>query len=255
MMDWNDVLQLPTQALAGDRAIPKTQLVAQGGLTKTEEKKLKNVQALTFFASLSKANTYMLPVKDDTYDIEAIIVLRCVLRSSSGFSELEDVLHKAFPNPTMLLFEAPDNRVGVSVAIKRKSRAERGATVVENAQGTGLVDYESDLYAPFFDGLDFNSLPQTDLLSFVSSLATRCMLSRAAKALGFYPKCKEASAETLVGQVKELQSLQYEVAALERARRDKGITFAESTKIRMELNDKKQQRDQVAEEIREICHG
>lgn len=254
MMDWNNVLLLPAQTLAGDRVIPKTQLVAQGGLTKTEEKKLKNVQALTFFASLSKANTYMLPVKDDTYDIEAIIVLRCVLRNSSGFTELEDVLHKAFPNPTILLFEAPDNRVGVSIAIKRKSRAERGATVVENVQGTGLVDYESNSYAPFFGGLNFNSLPQADLLSFVSSLATRCMLSRAGKALGFYPKCKEASAETLVGRVKKLQSLQYEVAVLERTRKDKEITFAESTKIRMELNDKKQQRDQVVEEIRNLCH-
>lgn len=253
-MDWNNVLQLPTQTLAGDRAIPKTQLVAQGGLTKTEEKRLKNIAALTFFASLSKANTYMLPVKDDKYDIEAIIVLHCVLRTSSGFTELEDVLHKVFPNPTMLLFEAPDNRVGVSVAIKRKSRAEHGATVVESVQGTGLVDYGSKLYAAFFDGLNFNSLPQENLLSFASSLTTRCMLSRAVKALGFFPKCKEASAETLIGQVKKLQSLQYEVAALERVRRDKEITFAESTKIRMDLNDKKQQRDQVAEEIRNLCH-
>ena len=80
------------------------------------------------------------------------------------------------------------------------------------------------------------------------------MLSRVVKTLGFYPECKEASAETLVGQVKKLQSLQYEVAALERVRKDKETTFAESTKIRMELNDKKQQRDQVAEEIRNLCH-
>lgn len=254
MIDWNSILKLPPATLASDRAIPKTQLVAQGGLTKTEEKKLKDIDALTFYASLSKANTYMLPVKDNEHDIEAIIVLRCVLRTTASPIELGDVLHKIFPNPTMILFEAPDGRAGISVAIKRKSLAEYGAVVVESIQNTGFIEPAEAAYIPFLEDLSYNALPQEDLLTFINALATRCMLARTIRTLGFYPKCNEAQAETLVGQVKKLQSLQSEVNDLQKARRDKDITFAESTKIRLELNKKKQQRDQVAEEIRNLSN-
>lgn len=253
-IDWNSILNLPSATLAGDRPIPKTQLVSQGGLTKNDEKKLKDMESLTFFASLSKANTYMPPVKDETYDIEAIVVLRCALRGMSSPTELGDILHKVFPNPMILLFEASNENMGISASIKRKSLAEHGAVVVENTQGAGLFDKSDGRYQPLLSRVSFDSLPQVNLLEFITALANRLMLSKAIPVLGFYPVCKEALAETLIGQVKKLQSLQSEVAHFEELRRSKDITLAQSTKIRMELNDKKKQRGLLAEEIRNLCN-
>lgn len=254
-MDWNSILNLPNVTLAGDRPIPKTQLVSQDGLTKSDEKKLKDMESLTFFASLSKANTYMPSIKDEEHDIEAIIVLRCVLRGMSSPTELGDILHKVFPNPTILLFEAPNENVGISASIKRKSLAEHGAVVVENTQGTGLFDIADERYQPLLSRVSFDSLPQANLLEFMVALANRLMLSKAIPVLRFYPVCKEALTETLIGQVKDLQSLQLEIGRLEELRRGKDIMFAESTKIRMKVNEQKKQRECVVNDIREICNG
>lgn len=254
-IDWNAIPNLPNATLAGDRPIPKTQLVAQGELTKNEEKRLKDMKSLTFFASLSKANTYMPPAKDDQHDIEAIIVLRCALRGISSATKLGDILHKVFPNPTILLFEAPNESVGISASIKRKSLAEYGAVVVENTQETGLFDTSDKRYQPLLSSVPFDSLPQANLLEFMVALVNRLMLSKAIPVLGTYPVCKEALVETLIGQVKDLQSLQFEIGRLEELRRSKDATLAESTKIRMKLNDRKMQRDLLAEEIRNLCNG
>lgn len=49
-IDWNGILRLPEAALAGCRRIPKTVLVKQAMLTKTEQKRLDKVARLEHFA-------------------------------------------------------------------------------------------------------------------------------------------------------------------------------------------------------------
>lgn len=51
-VDWNGILRLPDAALAGCRRIPKTVLVKQAMLTKTEQKRLDKVARLEHFATV-----------------------------------------------------------------------------------------------------------------------------------------------------------------------------------------------------------
>lgn len=51
-IDWNGILRLPEAALAGCRRIPKTVLVKQAMLTKTEQKRLDKVARLEHFATV-----------------------------------------------------------------------------------------------------------------------------------------------------------------------------------------------------------
>lgn len=254
MMGWNDILKLPASTLAGERSIYKTQVVTQGNLTKTEEKKLAGVAKLTLFASLQKSNTYMLPVKNDDYDIEAIIVLHCELKSGAHPSEIAALLHKVFPNPTVILFDDTAGRMGISAAIKRKSRAEHGAVVVETVQGSGLFRPESSGYDAFLAQLSYDQLPQTDLLGYMDALSNRVMLSKTIPTLGFYPRCKEAAAETFSVLVKQLESLKSRIGVLQTQRKDKETTLAESTKIRMQIKQEQQLLDQISKQVKELCH-
>ena len=56
-MRWNDIFQLPDAALAGDKRVPKTMLVAQAALTKHEQKTLDKMRRLEHFATATKATT------------------------------------------------------------------------------------------------------------------------------------------------------------------------------------------------------
>lgn len=60
-MEWEKMLGLPAATLAGNRRIPKTQLVAQGRYTKREEKLLAAAESLTHVATFQKSNTPCCP--------------------------------------------------------------------------------------------------------------------------------------------------------------------------------------------------
>ena len=91
--DWNDVFCLPDAALAGDRRIPKTVLTRQAQLTKTEQKVLDRVAALTHFATVQKSTTRIAPVQDDEHDIQSVLILRCELSRGAAYAEVARLVH------------------------------------------------------------------------------------------------------------------------------------------------------------------
>lgn len=139
-VDWNGILRLPDAALAGDRRIPKTVLVKQAMLTKTEQKRLDKVARLEHFATVQKSTTRIPPYEDDDYNVQSVVFLRCEMTvGTMAVAEVAELVHKCFPNPTVLLIEA-GGCVCVSVALTRKSQAEQGATVVDRTEATGAFD-------------------------------------------------------------------------------------------------------------------
>lgn len=253
-MEWEKMLGLPAATLAGNRRIPKTQLVAQGRYTKREEKLLAAAESLTHVATLQKSNTPMLPVSDEEHDVAAILYLRCVMKRRSGTAELAELLHRTFPNPTVLLFEA-EGACGVSVALKRKSLAEHGAVVVEQIAGTGWFDPDDVAYGSYLEAVAYSALPQATLLEFVRTLVRRTLAAKCIGALGFYPAVGEGAVDELMAQVRRMSELQTQIEGLQVRRRSRETSLADSTKLRVEIKKLEKERSAVAEGIKELCDG
>ena len=254
-MEWNDILKLPASALAGDKRVPKTQIVKQGGLTKAQASLLDTIAPVRFYASLQRSNSYMQPVKNDTYDIQSIIFLACKL-SGSGASAVARILHDAFPNPTVLLFESIDgSKIAISSCIRRKSLAERGSFVTEQVYSSGAFDVKDGLYAPYLAKLAFSTLPQATLLDYLQAFGERTMLASVVSTLGYYPECEPGETDRLMGHVKRLRTLDSEIKNLDEKRKDKGATLGETTKIRVEMKKLEVIKTQLAHDIKELCNG
>lgn len=254
-MDWAKTLNLPSAALAGGKTIPKTVLTAHGGLTKAEEKLLKQYSRLTHVATIQRATARIAPVSDGEHEIGSVIYLSCELVCPGGFGELATVLHKTFPNPVVLLFEEPGGKVGVSASLKRKSHAEKGAVVVERTESARLFDPEDAAYADYLADVRHNALPQSDLLAYVTALCDRTAKAAAIGAIGEYPHCKDADTQQLMVLLSRLRDTQSEINVLRSQYRDREATIAESSRLRMALKKKERERDSVANEIKELCHG
>lgn len=253
-MEWEKALGLPAATLAGNRRIPKTQLVAQGCYTKREEKMLAAVESLSHVATLQKSNTSMLPVSDEEHDVAAILYLRCVMKCRSGTAELAELLHRTFPNPTVLLFEA-EEACGVSVALKRKSLTEHGAVVVEQIAGTGWFDPDDTAYGNYLEAIAYSALPQATLLEFMRTFAQRTLGVRCIGTLGFYPAVREGAVDELVAQVRRMSELQTQIEELRARRRSRETSLADSTKLRVEIKKLEKEKLVVAEGIKELCDG
>lgn len=253
-MAWNDILQLPQAALAGEVRVPKTQIVKQGELNKTQEGMLGKLRDIRFFASLTKSNSYIQPMNNEAYNIESVIFLTCGLNSTKGISETLRIVHSCFPNPTVILAEGYANPgLAVSVAIRRKSLAEQGAFVTEREATSGLLDPQRQEYEAFLERLSFKTLPQTTLLDYASAMADRCLAAYTARTLGFYPRCRDDDTAALMLEVKHLRTLESKINELQGIRKAKDSQLSETTKVRVEIRKTETERDSVMEKIKELC--
>lgn len=252
--EWNDVFRLPQTALAGDRRIPKTVLVRQALLTKTEQKTLSKVGALSHYATVQKSTTYIPPALDEERDIQSVVFLTCKMAGSSASSEVVGLVHRCFPNPTVLLAEGLDT-VCISVSITRRSLAEKGAVVVDRVESTGPIDLTVPQLAPFVEELAFERLPQYDLLSYLEGLGWCVRRALMTSELGFYPQCAKDERACLEELVSERSTLAENVTALKRRRGEKDLTLNETARLRMELHGVERELADVDNRIKELCHA
>ncbi|ERH17372.1 hypothetical protein HMPREF1978_00534 [Actinomyces graevenitzii F0530] len=254
-VDWSGILRLPDAALAGGRRIPKAVLVKQAMLTKTEQKRLDKVVRLEHFATVQKSTTRIPPYEDDERNVQSIVFLRCEMAPGTmAVAEVAELMHKCFPNPTVLLIEA-GGRACVSVALTRKSQAEQGATVVDRIEATGAFDPGRSEYAEFLGALAFVRLSQGDLWEYLLDMVRVVALSRAIGGLGFYPSCPAQDREKLIVLTARYDELGASVKRLRERRWSKDITLNESAKLRMEMKEEERRLRAVTDEIREICNG
>lgn len=253
-VDWISILRLPEATLAGGLRIPKVVLVKQAMLTKTEQKKLDKVSRLEHFATVQKSTTRIPPYADEERDVQSIVFLRCVMAAGTmALIEVGELLHKCFPNPTVLLFEA-DGGVGISVSLTRKNLAEQGAAVIDRIEATGAFDPGAPQYGDFLDALAFEGLAQGDLWEYLVDLSRSVTLSRAIGGLGFYPQCHAWDREGLIALVAHYDETNGVIKRLKEQRRSRGITFNESAKLRMRMKKEERRLETIAAEIEEICN-
>ena len=224
-------------------------------LTKTEQKRLDKVARLEHFATVQKTTTRIPPYEDDERNVQSIVFLRCEMAAGTmAVAEVAELVHKCFPNPTVLLIEA-DGCACMSVALTRKSQAEQGATVVDRIESTDAFDPYSPEYADFLGALAFGRLSQNGLWEYLLDLSRAVALSRAIGGLGFYPKCPAQDREKLIVLTARYDELGASVKRMKEQRRSKDITLNESAKLRMEMKEGERRLRAIADEIKEICNG
>lgn len=251
---WNDIFQLPPAALAG-RRVPKAALTRSAELTKLEQRALDRVALLEHLATVQKSTTRIPPHIDAERDIQGVIFLRCELvGASAAYAELGQLLHKCFPNSTVILFEGA-GEVCISCAVTRLSLAERGATVVEGIDATGGFSLADVRYAPLLKGLAFDALPQDDLYVYVRELSWRMRLARLVGSLGFYPDCPATERSHLLELSAKLDELTSERNALAEQRRNRDLTLNETAKLRIRQRDVEKQMAATLAEIKRACNG
>lgn len=253
--DWNSIFELPKAALAGNRRIPKTVLVKQASLTKTEQKALDKMSRLEHFATVQKSTTRIPPFVDERRDVQSIVFLHCEMGDSHAYAEIGRLLHGCFPNPTVILFNGI-NHLCISVATTRKSLAEKGAVVVDAVESTGHLYTKDEGLKAFYNSLAFGRLPQGNLQAFLEGMAWNVKLSHAVWSVGFFPSCPAHKQAQLKELLDKQEDLNKKITATIRQRRlDKDLTLNESAKLRMQEKKLSSELDVVVDEMKEICNG
>ncbi|NEG69593.1 DUF4391 domain-containing protein [Bifidobacterium choloepi] len=252
---WNNYLELPETALDG-RRIPKTAIVAHAALSKKQQKTLGNLRELHSFATLAKSNTGIPAHVDEDHDIQAVLYLSCLLNSWQRTNDIVTILHRTFPNPTVLLIEVdePGNRSMVSVGLKRKSLAEESAVVLERVETIELPRSSSEDAMPFWQTFRYPQLSQHDLLDFVTAMQDAVLFADARSFLGFIPQSDGIQRAVMRQELLQFKRLDREIVDLQSRRRNKDLSIGESAEIRVLEASKKEEAQILVDHIKELCH-
>ncbi len=125
---------------------------------------------------------------------------------------------------------------------------------MERAESLLHFDPELAAYASYLADIRYTALPQTDLLAYATALCERTAKAAAIAAVGEYPRCPDVSTPALTQLLAQLKSLQADISALGVRYRDRDASLAETARLRMDINAKERERDQLAAAIKELCH-
>ena len=157
-------LDLPPGARV-DRRVPKTLLVEHGAPTASDKRRINDgIEEVQWVATLKPTTIGVPALRDEVREYLEIAVLSVALRAGSKTGRLEELIHRAVPYPLFLLV-AEGTHVTLSLAHKRWSQAEAGATVLDGEpMAAALADSElCGAQSPFHAALSLTRQPRTDL--------------------------------------------------------------------------------------------
>jgi hypothetical protein len=156
-------LNLPPNARV-DRRVPKTLLLEHGAPTAADKRRIRDgIEEVQWVATLKPTTIGVPAFRDATREYLEIAVLTVALRDGAKAERLSELLHRAVPYPLFLLL-GMDAGLTLSLAHKRWSQAEAGATVLDADMVEAVAPTSSgQTTTAFLASLSLSFQPRADL--------------------------------------------------------------------------------------------
>lgn len=211
-------LQLPDSCRVEKRVFKKL-FLENAKLTPPDRRAFTNdVEEVVWEYTLKPSTIAIMPYADDEREYDEIAVLEVALKAPKNASRIAEVIHRAIPYLLVLVLRC-EGRELLSLAPKRFSRSEKGATVAEEFVGTGWLDTGSlsETECQFVGSIALRNLPQVNYESLYSALMGRVVALRSSCRTGEYHVHSDrdrlaeqrsllAEADALEGQITECRT-------------------------------------------------
>lgn len=180
-------LDLPPGARV-DRRVPKTLLVEHGAPTAADKRRInEGIEEVQWVATLKPTTIGVPALRDTVREYLEIAVLSVALRAEAKTDRLSELLHRAVPYPVFLLV-VEGTRLTLSLAHKRWSQGEAGATVLEGEPvAATLTDSEpGGPLSLFLEALSLARQPRTDLYRLYQGWIDTLLALLAARVTGHF---------------------------------------------------------------------
>ncbi|MGQ0510470.1 MAG: DUF4391 domain-containing protein [Betaproteobacteria bacterium] len=240
-------LDLPPAARV-DQRVPKTLLTEHGAPTTGDKRHIQEgIEEARWLAAL-KSTTVGVPVcRDEVREYLEIAVLGVTLRAGARMARIVELIHRAIPYPVLLVATLGDN-VALSMAHKRWSQGEAGATVLDGDVVSAELDFARDdtHKSAFLGVLALSRQPRGDLYGLYQGWLNVLVALQAARATGAF-SMPESSEQAMARQeaLRDCGRLDVEIARL-RAAAAKERQVARQVALNLELKNLELVRQQAS---------
>lgn len=136
-MDLLNKLNIP---LCPPQRIPIKTLIQQLQPSSADKKLIEShISSMHLVSILNEQTIHIRLFKDDNYSYQSIYVFKIELKKDDSIVSLSNLIHSAFPEPTILVYKIQDSYC-ISLAEKRINKIEEGKTVVEDVITTHIPE-------------------------------------------------------------------------------------------------------------------
>jgi len=207
-----EALALPSGARV-DQRVPKKLLLEQGAPTAADRRQIQDgLEALRWIAALKPSTIGVPEYRDERREYLEIAVLTMALRPTAGAARLSELVHRAIPYPVVLVTAQAED-VSLSLAHKRFSHGEAGATVLDEGPISARLRAQDAPSPP--EGLAIASQPKTHLLALYQGWVEWVEAFRASRITGRFARAATPdAAATRRDALQRHERLQREIGRL-----------------------------------------
>jgi hypothetical protein len=206
-------LDLPASARVEQR-VPKKLLVENGAPTAADKRYInEGIEDLHWVAALKPTTVGVPDYRDAVREYLEISVLSLALRSGAKIGRLTELVHRAVPYP-VVLFTEQESQLTFSLAHKRWSQGEAGATVLDGEVFVVALSsmMNPDVLRSFHEVLALTRQPNTSLYALYQGWIDAVLALQAASVKGAFEMPSSAEhADTRREALQECARLETEI--------------------------------------------
>ena len=221
-----------------DQRVPKKLFVENGAPTATDKRRItEGVEDVQWIAALKPTTVGVPESRDAIREYLEIAVLSVVLRPAAQAERLVELFHRAVPYP-MFLIATDGDSLNVSLAHKRWSQGEVGATVLDGdlVAASLEVDQDAGTKREFVDALPIGRQPRANLFALYQGWMDTVFALLVARVTGNFARAASPEhAGARRGALAECVRIEEQMARL-RATAAKEKQLARQVDMNLELN-------------------
>ena len=181
------------------RRVPIKMLVEQLEPTSSDKKIIEShIASIKLVSVLDERTIKIRPFRSKDYSYQSIYVFYIELRKDDSLVSLSSLIHSAFPEPTMLIYERT-NKNYISLAYKRINKNDNNRSVVEE---TYVSIVPKDIKE---EEITLRAVSGTDLKDYYSNLIKWLYRIKVLSITNIYPQ-KDSDFKTIIEKYERLKS-------------------------------------------------
>ena len=236
-MEILDLFNIPEPAKIEQRVYVKDLVSALELVGKDKLAIEKSISTVVLRAVFNEQTTGIWGFESDTYAYKAIYLFYITLKNDSKIRTINEFVHRAFPNPTILVYQI-GSKYYLSTALKRINKQDRNKTVIDDIQITDdfLLD---DNHISLLSHISYSV---KDLKQFYENIDYIVSADYILKTTGRIPEPIDFTVKS--------KSLMIQQLLTEKRKCQADLKLATSVREKMELNSRIKDIDKTLEGIR-----
>jgi len=168
-------LDFPEKARV-DKKVFKTVFFKNVRLSKSQTDIFTNgIEDIRWIFALKEENINIPSLKNEDFDYSEIQVIGVNIRNNEYLDKITEIIHKNIQFPVIAIFEY-ENKVSISVGIKRINKSDVSKSVVEEIYNTDWIDGSAGKERKFMESIKAKNLSFINFNEFYRGFADRVKL-------------------------------------------------------------------------------